>query len=335
MKKVLIILGPTATGKTDIALDLAKKFDGEIISCDSRQVYIGLDIGTGKLPTSSVILSEAKNLIKGEGFWEMDRVKVWMLDIADPKKRYTIFNYVKDAKKILEDILKRNKLPIIVGGTGFYLKALLEGLSNLNIPIDEKLRKKLEKYTVLELQNELRNVSVEKFDLLNNSDKNDPRRLVRAIELLKNGSPIMSRYNRGHSTLSVSGMTIKNYDVLKIGLTARKEIIGKRIRDRVLKRLNEGMIEEVENLHKRGLSFSRMKELGLEYSVIADYLNGVIKSKEELINVLKIKIGQYAKRQITWFKREEYVSWFDITEKDCVIKVEKKIGDWYNLADAK
>lgn len=331
MKKVIVILGPTATGKTDIALELAKKFNGELISCDSRQVYKSLDIGTGKLPTSSVILSplteygvnSAKNLIKGEGFWEMDGVKVWMLDIADPKKRYTVFDYINDAEKVLEDIFKREKLPIIVGGTGFYLKALLEGLDNLIIPRDKKLRIRLEKLSISKLQEEFKKISGAKFEKLNNSDRNNPRRLIRAIELL----------SQKPNKKNVDAKS-KDLDVLKIGLTTRREIIGKRIRDRILHRLDKGMIEEVTNLLKNGLSIVRLKELGLEYSIISDYVSGVIKNKEDLVKILRIKIGQYAKRQMTWFKKEKDVNWFDITEKNYHEMVEKMVTDWYNLGHA-
>src|SRR3989344_5087951 len=317
MKKVIVILGPTAAGKTDTAIDLAKKFSGELISCDSRQVYIGLDIGTGKLPGIEVKVK------KGNGYWEMDGVKVWMLDIADPKKRYTVFDYVKDREKVLEDIFKREKLPIIVGGTGFYLKSLLEGLDNLSIPSDKKLRIRLEKLSISKLQEELKKISAAKFEKLNNSDRNNPRRLIRAIELLSQKS----------NKKNVDAKS-KDLDVLKIGLTTRREIIGKRIKDRILHRLDKGMIEEVANLLKNGLSIARLKELGLEYSIISDYVTGVIKNKEDLVKILRIKIGQYAKRQMTWFKKEKDLNWFDITEKNYYEMVEKMVADWYNLGHA-
>ena len=146
MNKLLVILGPTATGKTDLALQLAGKFQGELVACDSRQVYKGLDIGTGKEPR------EKGKVVKGKGFWEIDRAKIRMYDVADPKVQYTVADYVKEAAKAVEDISSRAKLPIIVGGTGFYLKALLLGLSNLSVPVDLKLRKQLEKLSVGELQ---------------------------------------------------------------------------------------------------------------------------------------------------------------------------------------
>src|SRR3989338_8125799 len=129
MKKLLVILGPTATGKTDLAINLAKKFNGELIACDSRQVYKGLDIGTGKYP------AQYKKLKKGEGFWEIDGIKIWMYDKVFLNIQYTVFDYVKDAEIVIKDILDRGKLPIVVGGTGLYLRALSEELHNLSVPI--------------------------------------------------------------------------------------------------------------------------------------------------------------------------------------------------------
>ena len=175
---LLVILGPTSTGKTDLALSLAKRFDGEIISCDSRQVYINLDLGTGKLP------SQQKTLKKGKGFWEIDGVKVWLYDVVSAKLQYSVADYIKDAHKVLKDLRERGKLPIIVGGTGLYLKGLVEGLSNIDIPIDKELRKSLEKLSKEELQKKLINLSLKKWNQMNNSDRQNPRRLVRAIELI-------------------------------------------------------------------------------------------------------------------------------------------------------
>src|SRR3989338_8195331 len=126
MAKIIVIFGSTSTGKTDLALNLAKKFNGELVSCDSRQVYKKLDIGTGKLPGKQV------NTEKGNGFWWLDGVKVWMYDVVNFRQQYTVYDYVKDADQVIENILSREKLPIIVGGTGLYLKALLEGLPNLD-----------------------------------------------------------------------------------------------------------------------------------------------------------------------------------------------------------
>lgn len=315
-KKILIILGPTSSGKTDLAIHLAKKFNGEIISCDSRQVYKALDIGTGKLPSQNSKVSFKKY----DKYWEVEGVKIWMYDVANPTKRYDVSKYSKDARKIVEQITKNKKLPIIVGGTGLYLKALIYGLTNLKISTNKKLRKELEKLTLNSLQNKIKKISINKWESLNESDQKNPRRLIRAIELAVL-SPEQTEKN-------FNGL-VKEYEILKIGLSAPRNILNKRIDLRVDQRLNEGMIKEAELLNKEGLSIKRMKELGLEYGVLADYLSGKI-TKDELVENLKIKIHQYAKRQMTWFKKDLDISWFDVTKKGWIEKVEKRILDWYN-----
>ncbi|MBI2086411.1 tRNA (adenosine(37)-N6)-dimethylallyltransferase MiaA [Candidatus Daviesbacteria bacterium] len=321
--KILVILGPTATGKTDLALFLAKKFNGELVSCDSRQVYIGLDIGTGKMPSEKFKVQSEK-LKKESRWWEIDGVKIWMYDVVDPKKQYTVANYVKDADKVIKKICANGKLPIVVGGTGLYLKALLEGLPNLIVPLDLKLRKELEKLPLGELQKRLQKISTKKWKDMNNSDRQNPRRLIRAIEIV-----ILSKTH-----FDSSSKTKRAADILKIGLTAAREILYQRIDERVIKRIDQGMITEAKSLHTKGLILKRMRSLGLEYRVLADYLEGEIGNIKELIKILQGKIHHYAKRQITWFKKEKGVNWFDITDENYPVKVENLITKWYDLSYA-
>lgn len=296
--KILVILGSTSTGKTDLALQLASKLKGELISCDSRQIYEGLDIGTGKLPGREVVVKKGKN------FWEIDGIKVWMYDVVAPSKQYTVYDYAKEANRVIDEILKRRKLPIVVGGTGLYLKALLEGLPNLGVPVDKELRKQLNNLTIKQLQQKLQEISPDKWDKMNNSDRQNTRRLIRAIEIALTNTPPGS-----------NSVTPRRWGkILKIGLNAPREILYQRIDERVVSRISQGMIEEAKKLHNKGLSFARMRQLGLEYGVLADYLEGKIKKKQELIKVLQGKIHGYARRQITWFKREKNVVWFDITQ---------------------
>ena len=332
--KTLMILGPTATGKTDLALRLASSFDslrtnlaqGEIVSCDSRQVYVGLDIGTGKIPSTKFQITKSKS------FWEVDGIKVWMYDVVSPKIQYTVADYVKDADKVIEEILDRGKLPIIVGGTGLYLKGLIYGLSNLVVPLDLLLRKKLEKYSKEKLQNKLKKEDLNRWEKMNRSDRENPRRLVRAIEL----SLASLRGAERRSNLIRSPFGGRN-DVLRIGLTAPREVLYKRVDDHVVNRLNQGMIDEAKNLHKKGLSLARMRQLGLEYGVLAEYLSGKIreiKGDRGLIKIIQNKIHGFVRRQLTWFKKEKDVTWFDITDKNFPENVEKLVSKWYYASDA-
>ncbi|OGE37447.1 hypothetical protein A3F00_01105 [Candidatus Daviesbacteria bacterium RIFCSPHIGHO2_12_FULL_37_11] len=342
MNKLLVILGPTATGKTDLALQLASKFQGELVACDSRQVYRGLDIGTGKMPTHSVILRakpEGYNYIlrfaqndieKSNGYWIVDGVKIWMYDVVSLKVQYTVADYVKDAEKVIMDIWNREKLPIIVGGTGLYLKALLEGLPNLEIPVDMDLREKLEKLSVEELQEKLKGLSIKKWKGLNESDRQNPRRLVRAAELT------LDRGDRGNKGNQGIGTGIRNCDILKIGLTAPREVLYEQTDLRVLEWIDQGIIEETKELHKKGLSLKRMRQLGLEYGVLADYLEGKLidgnmqNQQSLLARRLASKIHGYIRRQLTWFKKEKNVEWFDVTKQDYVNNVEILVGTWYH-----
>lgn len=326
MKKILVILGPTATGKTDLGLNLAQKFNGELVACDSRQVYEGLNIGTGKEPgkKDSRLKINDLRIKKEKGYWEINDVKIWMYDMADPKTQYTVVDYVKDAWKVIEDIWQRGKLPIIVGGTGLYLKALLEGLPNLNIPINPKLREELANLSKEKLQQKLQELSFEKWESLNESDRQNPRRLLRSIELHS-----MNPYTDKCKELNVS---CHKHNVLKIGLTAQREILNQRIDLRVIFRINQGMIEETKKLHQQGLSFLRMRQLGLEYGNLADLLEGKV-TKVEFIKKLQTKIHQYAKRQLTWFKKEKNINWFDITKPELALKVAKLINSWYYKKD--
>lgn len=314
MKKALVILGPTSTGKTDLGLMLAKKFNGELVACDSRQVYIGLDIGTGKLPGDKV---EVK---KNRGYWELNGVKTWMYDIADPKLQYTVKDYVENALEIVDDISTRNKLPVVVGGSGLYLKALVEGLSNLYNGFDQKLRTELLSLTREQLQSKLKEISLEKWNSLNNSDKENPRRLIRAIELSR---------TKQNSKEEVKSLKKLGYSTISIGLSAPRDILNQRIDKRVIKRVELGMIEEARILHKKGLSLDRMKKLGLEYGLLAELISGKI-DKKKFIEVLKIKIHQFAKRQMTWFKNNPDIFWFDVSKKDWLQKVENLTAAWYN-----
>lgn len=296
-KKVIVILGPTAVGKSDLAVNIAKEIDGEIISADSRQVYKGLDIGTGKITEK-----------------EMLGIKHYVLDVADPNKRYSVIDFKNDAESAISEIVKKNKIPIITGGTGFYIQNLIDDISLPNVKPNEELRKKLEVKNNDELFEILSDLDSERANTI---DKSNKRKLIRAIEIASEIGEV-PKIN-----------TLENkskYNALFIGLNLPSDELKERINKRLEKRINEGMIDEVINLNKNGLSFERMDELGLEYRYIAMYLKNIL-SLEEMKEKLKTEIWHYAKRQLTWFKRDKRINWFEPSD---IIVIKNKIKDFIN-----
>ena len=296
--KIIVVLGTTASGKTKLGVDLAYKFNGEIISADSRQVYRGMDIGTGK------DLDEYKD------------VPYHLIDVVNPNTKFHLAKYQKLAFRAIEDILKRGKTPIIVGGTGLYLQAVVDNYNLSGAEPDKELREKLEKKTAEELFLELKKINSKFADKLNNSDKNNKRRLIRYIEICQGGiaNPI--------------GFPIsENRHFLLLGLTWPREILKERIYKRLIDRLEkEDMIGEVKNLHQeRGVAWKRLESFGLEYKFISKYLQGKFKY-DEMVEKLNIASRQFSKKQMSWFKRWEKqgrkINWVK-NEKEAEKLVEK------------
>lgn len=313
--KILVILGPTAVGKTDLGIRLAKKFDGVLIAADSRQVYKGLDIGTGKY-------SPNDTLKKFSGRWLLNDVWIHGYDLIEPERQFTAADFAKFFWKITPKIWVEKNLPILVGGTGFYIKAALVGFETLGIPANHKLRKMLEKLTSEELLQKLFQVDPRKAQKLSPSDKLNPRRLIRAIEV--------SQFLKSHPNFVLVYPYILNerMDVLKIGLNCPREILYKRIDKRVDLRLKIGMVGEVRNLLKNKVAPNWLEALGLEYRWITQYLLG----KEDFENMtkrLKGDIHNFARRQLTWFRREKDIIWFDITTKNYQSRIENLVRKWY------
>jgi len=289
-KKLIVILGPTASGKSELAIKLAKKlapyrnevsgagFNGEIISADSRQVYKGMDIGTGKITKK-----------------EMKGIPHYLLDIASPKRRFTVVQYRKLALEAINKIFKRGKIPILCGGTGFYIQAEVDGIVIPEVPPDWKLRKKLEKKSVGDLYQILKKLDPKRAKTI---ERKNPRRLIRAIEIVrKTKKPVPS--------LKLQPLP---YPILIIGIKKEKEELKKLIKKRLLKRFKKGMIAEVKKLKESGLSWKRLEEFGLEYRYIAKYLQGKINYNEMIENIQK-ESEQFAKRQMAWFKRDDRIRW--------------------------
>ena len=272
----LVILGPTASGKTRFAVECAKELNGEIISADSRQVYKGLDIGTGK------------------DLEEYGDVPYHLIDIRSPKDEYNLFNFQQDLYSVFSKIRKRKKFPIIVGGTPLYIDAILNEYMLLPVPINIELRRELE---VLSLQ-DLAEILSRLKNVHNRSDLENSTRLIRAIEIAK--------YTKEHPELIASLKKARpRIKARVVGMEVEKKDLEKRIYARLIKRLDEGMIEEVSDLHKEGLEWEYLESLGLEYRETSLYLKGVIATKDEYIKLLFRKICKFAKRQRTWFRKME------------------------------
>ncbi len=288
-QKILVIVGPTASGKSDLAIKLAKRFHGEVISADSRQVYKGLDIGSGKLSKK-----------------EMKGIPHHLIDVVSPKKTFSVSDFQKLANKKIEEIIKRDKLPIICGGTGFYIQSIVDGIILPEVKPNLKLRKELEKLGVNQLFEKLKVLDPVRAK---NIDAQNPRRLMRAIEIataLGKVPKLMGTEDSPWGILKGS----PRYHFLQIGIKVPDEILRKKINKRLAQWFKQGLVEEVKKLRKQKISFKRIKEFGLEYFYVAEFLEGKI-DKKEMIEKSQTAIYQYAKRQMTWFKRDKRITWIE------------------------
>lgn len=283
---MITILGPTATGKTKLAAAIAAATDGEIISADSRQIYRGMDIGTGKDINDYVFNGKP--------------IPYHLIDIADPGYEYNVFEFQKHFVNAYNAILKKGKTPILCGGTGMYIESVLKGYKLIKVPDNNELRKSFENKTDLELIEELKNL---KKGLHNISDITERKRVIRAIEI--------ERYYNEHPEIDHSFPKIEN---TTFGIHFEREVIRKRITERLLQRLEEGMIQEVENLLSQNITPDQLRFYGLEYRYLTDYVTGEI-DYNTMFTKLNTAIHQFAKRQSTWFRRMEKhgikINWID------------------------
>jgi len=292
MQKILVILGPTAVGKSDLAVALAKRFRGEIISADSRQVYQGLNLGTGKITKV-----------------EMKGIPHYLLDVVSPKKQFTAAEYKTLAENKIENILKRNKLPVIVGGTPFYIQAIVDNITFPEVMPNLKLRKKLSKLSTAKLYEMLKKIDPARAKTI---EAKNPRRLIRAIEITKALGKVPTLRPKS------------KYNSLLIGLALPDKKLKERIYERLLARIKKGMILEAKRLHEQGLSYKRMEELGLEYRYLALYLQKKL-AKQEMVEKLSRAIWDFVRRQKGWWKRDKRIKWFDVPKKNNLNKIEKTV----------
>ena len=287
-QKVIVICGPTASGKTKLSIEIAKKINGEIVSADSMQIYKEMDIGTAK-PTIE----------------EMQGIKHYLLDFVSPDKRYSVADYKKDAINAIDEIIEKNKVPIVVGGTGLYINSLIYGIEYPEIEIDIKYRNELER--TADEPDGLRKLyeMAKKIDeeAIKNISPNDKKRICGILEIY---------HSTGKTKTQQEIESRKNgpkYDYIVYGLNMDRDKLYDRINKRVDIMIQDGLIEEVKNVASKYKEFPTAMQ-GLGYKEVLEYLNGDT-TKEEMIEKIKMETRRYAKRQLTWFRRYETIKWID------------------------
>ena len=285
--KAIVICGPTASGKTSLSIELAKKINGEIVSCDSMQIYKDMTIGTAK-PTID----------------EMQGIKHYLIDFISPEERYSVADYKRDATKAMKEIISKGKVPIVVGGTGLYLEALIYNIEYNEIETDLKYREELEKIEEAEgleklykMANEIDKKAMEKIS------HKDKKRIFRVLEIY---------HSTGKTKTELEIESRRNepeFDYLLFGITMDREKLYDRINKRVDLMMEQGLIEEVENLLKKYKDFPTAMQ-GLGYKEVVEYLKGIT-TKAEMIEKIKMETRRYAKRQLTWFRKYKNLIWID------------------------
>lgn len=310
--KIVVICGPTASGKSAAAIELAREIGGEIISADSRQIFRGLDIGSGKVTKDGSQLSDIgfKDTFYSKG------IRHYLIDVADPEEDFNVSHFKKTAEEAIREIISHGKIPIVCGGTGFWISALVNDFTPPEVVPDLKLRTELEKESVEELFKKLKGLDQERAA---NIDAKNKVRLIRAIEIAKTLGSVPKIRTTEY------GMLNMKYDFLQIGIEVPREVLNEKIKKRLEARFKEGMLKEVENLLKDGISPEWLEKIGLEYRWLKRYIQNET-SLEEMREKLYFDIIHYAKRQMTWFRRDSSIVWLaDYSEiKEVTINFLKK-----------
>lgn len=296
-KKLVCIVGTNASGKSGLAIEIAKLYRGEIVSADSRQVFKGLDLGTGKVTED-----------------EMQGVPHYLLDVANINQYYSLADFQEQAYQCIDSILLRNKNPFLVGGTGLYINAVVDGYNLTEAAPNLELREELEKKTNDEL---IELIRMKDRTILEKIDIQNKRRLVRAIEKIQSGVPL-------------NLPNVPKYETLLIGVTWQKDILHNRIEERLQRRIDSGMIAEVQMLIEQGATDDFLYRLGLEYRFTLYYLRGKYQSIEEFKEELSRAIKQYAKRQMTWFRKRTDIHWINMNNNPVEQSV-RLINDFYKI----
>ena len=289
--KIIVIAGPTASGKTSLAIELAKKIDGEIISSDSMQIYKEMNIGTAKVTNE-----------------EMQGIKHYLIDFVSPDERYSVSDFKKDAENAIEEILAKGKTPIIAGGTGLYIDSLIYSINYPDMEFDEEYRKKLMKIAdasdgLNELYEEAKKIDPEAVEKISCNDK---KRIIRILEIYKQTGKNKTEQER------LSRLEEVKYDYKVFALNMDREILYERINQRVDKMINDGLVEEVKYIKQKYDKYpTAMQALG--YKEVVEYLDNII-NYDEMIEKIKQETRRYAKRQLTWFRKNKETKWLNIQE---------------------
>ena len=322
MKKILVICGVTSSGKTSCALSISNIANFSIISIDSRQIYSNMDIGTGK----DIPAGFKKNKINlGNQFdpyivYQKKSTLIWGYDLTNPSEHFSTALFIKAVSPIIEHIHGSDKIPILVGGSGLYLNEIVSPSASTSIPLDKKLRKSIQNKSLKYVQALLNKVDQKKYISMNRSDKYNPRRLIRAIEIAKYKSSTSKKFHKEK---------IQKYDVLKIGLDTNINVIDQSITNRVHHRIRQGMSKEVEELVAMNLDWSVPALSATGYKEWREYLEGKI-SKQTATNKWIIREKKYARRQITWFKKQSDIIWIDNENKLNNASLSMKVKKWLN-----
>jgi len=295
MNRLVVVAGTNASGKSGLGIELAKKYNGEIVSADSRQIYTGLDLGSGKVTPE-----------------EMQGVKHYLIDVAKPNQYFSLTDFQEEAYKCIDDIQSRNRNAFLVGGTGLYVNSVVDGYNIIKAPVDEKLRAEVAEKSLDELISILKEKNP---DALNRVDIKNKRRVERAVE-------------RALTGVFEEPVNCKRYESLVIGVTWPREILYERIRKRLDIRLEKGMIEEVARLREEGATDEFLFGLGLEYRYILMYLRGEFESFEAFYNKLFMEIRHLAKEQMTWFRKRKDINWINM-EGDPVSEASVLIDEFF------
>lgn len=325
-KPIVVILGPTCIGKTSLAMRLCRRFGGEVISADSRQIYKFMDVGTGKLPTGESALIE-----RLPGTWKVNGVYVHLYDLTTPDRPFTVVDYAKRAKDEIESCWRRGKVPFLVGGTGFYIDVVLGKIAPSGVPPNPALRRELEKLSLEELVERLKKIDPKRLVTI---DQHNKRRLVRALEVCipEVGGHIATTSTRsGTSCCRTCSEKSDDSGSLIVGLMAERPTLYSKADRWAEKITSSGALEvEVRDLLARGYRESEPLK-GIIYESAVDFVDGAL-SKEAMLERIKFDLHGYIRRQLTWFKRNKEIHWFDISNGGFDNEVEKFVGDYLDAA---